>query len=95
VVVQIEHSNHLYHGSFHWKQRSHQCFALNGISDSTKAKWAAGFPQDIVARLPPVLNLTMESITENGMQINSIYDTPRLRYLITKLGRARMTMSGK
>lgn len=62
--------------------------ALNGISDHTKAKWAAGSPNDIAARLPPMLDLTIENITENMMKINSMCDNPRLRYLITKLIKA-------
>ncbi|KAJ5998563.1 hypothetical protein N7451_006373 [Penicillium sp. IBT 35674x] len=61
---------------------------LNGISDRTRAKWAAGSPEDIAARLPPMLDLTIENITENVMQINSLCDNPRMRYLITKLVKA-------
>lgn len=61
---------------------------LDSVSDRTKAKWAAGSPEDIAARLPPMLDLTIENITENVMQINSMCDNPRLRYLITKLVKA-------
>jgi hypothetical protein len=61
---------------------------LNGISDRTRAKWAAGSPEDIAARLPPMLDLTIENITENVMQINSMCDNPRMMYLITKLVKA-------
>lgn len=37
---------------------------------------------------PPMLDLTMDNITENVMQINSMCDNPRLRYLITELVKA-------
>ncbi|KAJ5692636.1 hypothetical protein N7462_002059, partial [Penicillium macrosclerotiorum] len=58
------------------------------LSDRTQAKWAAGSPENIAAHLPPMLDLTIENITENVMQINSMCDNPRLRYLITKLVKA-------
>lgn len=40
---------------------------------------------------PPMLDLTMDSITENVMQINSMCDNPRLRCLITELSSSRKT----
>ncbi|BCS25485.1 uncharacterized protein APUU_50196A [Aspergillus puulaauensis] len=62
--------------------------SLNGISERTRAKWAASSPEEIAARLPPMLDLTTENITENVMQINSMCENPRMRYLITKLVKA-------
>ncbi|OJJ99363.1 hypothetical protein ASPACDRAFT_44024 [Aspergillus aculeatus ATCC 16872] len=59
---------------------------VEGLSDRTRAKWAAAStPEEIAANLPPMLDLTIENITENVMKINSMCDNPRLRYLILKL----------
>ena len=60
--------------------------SVAGLSDRTRAKWAAAStPEEIAANLPPMLDLTIENITENVMKINSMCDNPRLRYLILKL----------
>ncbi|OGM43618.1 catechol dioxygenase [Aspergillus bombycis] len=57
--------------------------------ERTRAKWATAFtPEEIAANLPPMLDLTIENITENVMKINSICDNPRLRYLVLKLVQA-------
>ncbi|KAF4759793.1 hypothetical protein N7455_002435 [Penicillium solitum] len=61
---------------------------VDGISERTRAKWAASSPEEIATHLPPMLDLTTENITENVMQINSMCENPRMRYLITKLVKA-------
>ncbi|OKO97571.1 hypothetical protein PENSUB_10365 [Penicillium subrubescens] len=61
---------------------------LKELANRTKAKWASGGPGGIAARLPPMRDLTIGNITGNVMQINSMCDNPRLRYLITKLVKA-------
>ncbi|GJP91769.1 hypothetical protein CBS63078_10599 [Aspergillus niger] len=59
---------------------------VTGLSERTRAKWAAAStPEEIAANLPPMLDLTIENITENVMKINSMCDNPRMRYLILKL----------
>lgn len=60
---------------------------LNGISDRTRAKWATVSPES-PTKLPPMLDLTVENITENVTAINSLCDNPRMKYLITKLIKA-------
>ena len=60
----------------------------NGVSERTRAKWAAASPDEIAAQLPPMLDLTTEKITENVMKINSLCENPRMRYLIIKLIKA-------
>lgn len=61
-------------------------------TDHIKAEWAAGSPEDIAARLHPMPDLTITNITEDVMQIDSMCDNPRLRYLIKK---PHMATSGK
>ncbi|RAL12326.1 aromatic compound dioxygenase [Aspergillus homomorphus CBS 101889] len=68
------------------EQQSNGAPAVEGLSERTRAKWAAAStPEKIAANLPPMLDLTIENITENVMKINSMCDNPRLRYLILKL----------
>lgn len=57
------------------------------LSEKTRAKWASN-PEEISRTLPPMLDLTIENITENVMKINSVCNNPRLRFLIMKLIKA-------
>src|SRR5699024_3818724 len=57
------------------------------LNERTRAKWASN-PEEISRTLPPMLDLTMENITENVMKINSMCDNARLRLLIMKLIKA-------
>ncbi|PYH93808.1 aromatic compound dioxygenase [Aspergillus ellipticus CBS 707.79] len=68
------------------EQKPNGAPSIAGLSEHTRAKWAAAStPEEIAANLPPMLDLTIENITENVMKINSMCDNPRLRYLILKL----------
>lgn len=70
------------------KSQINEVNEANGISERTRAKWAAASPDEIAAHLPPMLDLTTENITENVMKIISLCENQRMRYLITTLIKA-------
>lgn len=67
---------------------------LNGISDYTRANWAARSPEAIASRFSSMLYLIVANITENVIQIISMCDNHGLRYLLTNLVN-RMTLFGR
>jgi hypothetical protein len=58
------------------------------VSEATRKKWSEQpLKQNVGAA--PVLDLTVDNITENVIAVNSnLSDNPRLQYLITKFIRA-------
>lgn len=56
------------------------------VSEKTRLKWAAETKEHVV---PPVLDLTVENITQNVVLVNSnVTGNPRLQYIITELIKA-------
>ncbi len=61
-------------------------FTALDVNENTRKKWAEA-PKEHVP--PPVLDLTIENITENVNAVNSnVKDNPRLQYIMIKLVKA-------
>ncbi|KAH8799676.1 Intradiol ring-cleavage dioxygenase [Xylogone sp. PMI_703] len=61
-------------------------FAAVDVNENTRNKWAEA-PKPHIP--PPVIDLTIENITENVNLVNSnVQDNPRLQYIMTKLVKA-------
>ncbi|KAF7557561.1 hypothetical protein G7Z17_g599 [Cylindrodendrum hubeiense] len=57
-----------------------------GVRDATRRKWAAETKEHVV---PPMLDLTIENITQNVVMMNSnVKEDPRLQFIITELVKA-------